>query len=269
VSKGKLIALLDESEEVLKMADREWQLMASIVQGKRSDLKQIPSSDWIQFRQKYEAWYRSCIAFMTKNQLSGADDIKELYQGGHFHSPSIKFALLQGFSIKNYTAFRDRMENQVAILMAAIQEQEYKNQNPQKIETHKTPISPFIDLQRLEELREISSTEFDLVKLIRICEELNNCWSEECIFAVAILTRAILDHIPLIFGYKNFTQVANNHGGKSFKKSMQHLENSLRNIADAHLHSQIRSKETLPTKTQVNFSNDLDVLLGEIVRVLK
>jgi len=49
---------------------------------------------------------------------------------------------------------------------------------------------------------------------------------------------------------------------------MAHLENSARRIADAHLHTQIRARETLPTATQVNFSNDLDVLLAEIVRIL-
>jgi hypothetical protein len=50
---------------------------------------------------------------------------------------------------------------------------------------------------------------------------------------------------------------------------MEHLDKSLRKIADAHLHPQIRKKEILPNKTQVNFSNDLDVLLSEIVRILK
>jgi hypothetical protein len=49
---------------------------------------------------------------------------------------------------------------------------------------------------------------------------------------------------------------------------MEHLSNS-RDISDRTLHSQIRSKEALPNKTQVNFANDLDALLEEIVRILK
>jgi hypothetical protein len=53
------------------------------------------------------------------------------------------------------------------------------------------------------------------------------------------------------------------------KGSMQHLQESSRKIANAHLHTLIRTKENLPTATQVNFANDLDVLLGEIVRVLR
>jgi hypothetical protein len=86
---------------------------------------------------------------------------------------------------------------------------------------------------------------------------------------VAALTRALLDHVPPIFGKRTFAEVANNYGGpKSFQNAMKHLDNSARNIGDTHLHVQIRARESLPTLTQVNFSNDLDVLLGEVVRLL-
>jgi len=80
----------------------------------------------------------------------------------------------------------------------------------------------------------------------------------------------MLDHIPPIFQYNKFSEVANNYGkgGKSFKESMERLENSSRKIADGYLHSQIRSKEILPNDTQVNYSNDIDLLLSEIIRLL-
>jgi hypothetical protein len=130
-------------------------------------------------------------------------------------------------------------------------------------------VGAYIDLDRIEELRAISSTHLDLTKLIELCEEINTCYSNECYLAVAMLIRAVLDHVPPIFGHSSFGEVANNYGGRSLKKSLQHLQNSSRNIADAHLHLPIRNKESLPNRTQVNFSNDLDVLLAEIVRVLK
>jgi hypothetical protein len=74
-----------------------------------------------------------------------------------------------------------------------------------------------------------------------------------------------------ISGYGTFAAAANNcvGTGKSFKQSMQRLGNSSRIIADAHLHTPIRRSESLPTATQVNFANDLDVLFGEIVRILR
>ncbi|RKX23919.1 MAG: hypothetical protein DRP47_12150 [Candidatus Zixiibacteriota bacterium] len=127
----------------------------------------------------------------------------------------------------------------------------------------------YVDPYRINELRSLSCQDFDLTKLIELCEELNTCYKHRCCFAVAMLTRAIVDHIPPVFGLSTFPQVASNYGGKSFKKSMQHLNASLRAIADSHLHSHIRRKEVLPNRTQVNFKNDLDVLLAEVVRVLK
>lgn len=128
----------------------------------------------------------------------------------------------------------------------------------------------YIDRSRLQELKDISSKHFDLSRLIKISEELNVCYKNHCDISVIMLTRALLDHVPPIFSCKVFSEVTNNYAGaKSFKESMKHLENSCRKIADQHLHTQIRQKESLPNRTQVDFSNDIDVLLSEIVRVLK
>jgi Protein of unknown function (DUF2958) len=56
-------------------------------------------------------------------------------------------------------------------------------------------------------------------------------------------------------------------GGRSFKKTMHHLENASRKIGDARLHMAIRKSETLPNAQQVNCGQQLDVLLSEIVRI--
>lgn len=126
-----------------------------------------------------------------------------------------------------------------------------------------------IDSRRISELRAIPPGRFDLTRLIGLCEELNLTHSSEAWMAVAALTRAVMDHVPPIFECRTFAEVANNYAGtKSFRESMRHLENSARKVADAHLHVQIRPKEVLPTRTQVHFGNDLDVLLGEIARLL-
>ena len=94
------------------------------------------------------------------------------------------------------------------------------------------------------------------------------CYAQGCYMAAAMLVRGIADHIPPIFGCKTFSEVANNYGGpRSFRGSMQHLEGSLRHIADACLHVQIRKTETLPNEAQLRFQSDLDVLLAEIVRI--
>ena len=129
---------------------------------------------------------------------------------------------------------------------------------------------PYVDKSRLLELKNIANRKFDMARLIKILEELNICHKNSCYISVITLTRALLDHVPPIFACKAFSEVANNYtGSKSFKESMMHLEKSSRKIADQYLHTQVRQSESLPNQTQVNFSNDIDVLLGEIVRVLK
>ena len=130
--------------------------------------------------------------------------------------------------------------------------------------------SSYVDLGRLGELEQINSQDFDLARLIRLCNEINICWSNGCCYATVMLVRSILDHVPSVFQFNEFSEVANNYSGtKAFKESMQNLENSSRKIADSALHTRMRSSETLITPTQANFSQDLDVLLAEIVRILK
>jgi hypothetical protein len=128
-----------------------------------------------------------------------------------------------------------------------------------------------IAAMRLEELRTLTCGRHDFKKLLRLCEEINITYDQECYFATAMLTRAILDHVPPVFGFKTFSEVANNYsgGGKSFKEAMQHLENASRRVADAHLHMPIRSSETLPSPQQVNCGQQLDILLAEIVRTAR
>lgn len=129
----------------------------------------------------------------------------------------------------------------------------------------------FVDESRLQELRSLGAKDFDPRRLVRLVEELNNVYSNECFIATGMLVRAIADHVPPMFGCKSFSEVANNYvgGGKSFRDSMRHLDNSLRKIADSQLHVQIRKSEVLLNRTQVDFRADLDVLLAEVVRLMR
>lgn len=126
----------------------------------------------------------------------------------------------------------------------------------------------YVDEARVADLRRLDAKGFDLTKLIALCEELNQCYRAQCYHAVAALTRAVVDHIPPLLGCKSFAEVVNNYAApKSFKESVVRLNDAARKIADMHLHVQARDSEVLPTRVQVNFSNELDVLLGEIVRM--
>lgn len=127
----------------------------------------------------------------------------------------------------------------------------------------------YVSESRLSELRSIVSKQYDLKRLVRLCEEVNICYSNNCYHAVAVLTRAILDHIPPIFKSKNFSEVANNYsGGKSFSEIAKKLDGITRKIADKHLHTPVRTKEVLPSEPQIDNKQGMDVLLAEIVRIL-
>lgn len=128
--------------------------------------------------------------------------------------------------------------------------------------------SIFVDKTRIESLNEIRSPLFDLSKLVKLAEELNDAHRLENYFSVGVLVRAILDHIPPIFKKKSFGEVANNHGSKSFKDVMLNLDNFSRKIADGILHSHIKRKESLPNAITVDCKHGLDVLIGEIINEL-
>jgi|GEM_PF-1793486 len=127
----------------------------------------------------------------------------------------------------------------------------------------------YVSATRIQELKTIKSKRVDLTKLIRLCEELNIAHANDLNLATAMLLRATLDHVPPIFSKASFKEVASGYGRKSFKDTMQHLENGARKIADSHLHGQIREKEVLPTSLQINFSQCLDVLLAEVIAILQ
>ena len=77
--------------------------------------------------------------------------------------------------------------------------------------------------------------------------------------------RAIIDHVPPIFGQKNFGSVVAQYGDKSFQQTIKPLEETLRKISDRHLHLHIRSKESTIDGQQLEFKPNFDVLLGEII----
>jgi len=141
------------------------------------------------------------------------------------------------------------------------------------IEEIQLPHKWFVSPSRIEELKIINNSKFDFQKLIRLCEEINSNFFHSNFLSVAMIGRTILHHVPPVFNLSTIEEVASNYGGKgehrSFKKSMSNLLNSLKNIADHHLHGQIRDKEVLPTEIQVDFRQDMDFLLAEIIRISK
>lgn len=126
---------------------------------------------------------------------------------------------------------------------------------------------PYVDESRISQLSQLTNPKFDFSRLETLCRELNVAHENEMYHAVGMLLRAIMDHIPPVFSQTNFAGVTAQYGGQSFKKQMKALDEHLRNVADGHLHTQIRSRESLPNFNQVGFRSSLDALLAEIIRI--
>jgi hypothetical protein len=73
-----------------------------------------------------------------------------------------------------------------------------------------------VDDERIEELTGTKPSGYDLKKMIKLCNELNDNYSRHNFYASAMLCRAIIDHIPPVFGFENFSEVANNYKSEKY-----------------------------------------------------
>lgn len=101
-----------------------------------------------------------------------------------------------------------------------------------------------------------------------MCEELNDAYARGNYISSVLLLRAIINHVPPVFGTKTFPQVVAN-SGRSIKSILGRLEDDARPIADLHTHILIRQKEQLPTKNQIEpYKAGFEVLIQEVIITL-
>jgi hypothetical protein len=122
----------------------------------------------------------------------------------------------------------------------------------------------FLDEGNILQLKS-TKARFDFAKLIRFCEELNDSYRRGNYLACILLIRAVMNHVPPIFGVQTFSQVVAG-SGKSVKAVLSSLEDEARPIADLHTHILIRAREPLPTKHQVEpYKASFEILIHEIL----
>lgn len=130
--------------------------------------------------------------------------------------------------------------------------------------------SAYVDHSRIAALKALPIHQWDFSRLVELCRELNVAAANDCHMSIGFILRSILNHVPPIFGMETFARVASEYPfAKSVKSAMQRLQAQGRDGADFHLHQPNRKHEALPTAAQVRFSQELDVLLGEIIRVVR
>jgi len=140
------------------------------------------------------------------------------------------------------------------------------NKYQKRIETKEQKY--YVDPKRIEDLKMIKLQDFDLRRLVLLCENINIAYRNGAFLTIPLLIRTILNHIPPIFkeDFEKFEEVINNYsGGKSFKEQMEILNSSMRKLADNYLHSNIGSSVLIPNETQIDQKTNLDVLLSKII----
>lgn len=68
-------------------------------------------------------------------------------------------------------------------------------------------LGSFVNPQIIEQLRLVKCVNFDMSKTILFCEELNSSFDAGNYLASALLLRALINHIPPIFGHGTFEDV--------------------------------------------------------------
>lgn len=120
----------------------------------------------------------------------------------------------------------------------------------------------------LNRIKTLKNAKFDLSKFLRFTEELNENYDRGNYLSCALLIRAIINHVPPIFGCQAFAQVVAN-SGRSKKTLLGHLEESARGIGDLHSHETVDRFSAVPTKNQIDpYKPSLEILLSEIERVV-
>jgi hypothetical protein len=191
-----------------------------------------------------------------------------------FNLPLLKMANLPGYGAFNPPDI-EQLQEAIGLVEGGLNVFSRKQSHHPQPTGHAAPKkAPYVEPDRIAELKALKNPTWDPRRLIRMLEELNLAHAHGMDMATAMLVRAVTDHVPPIFGKSRFADVASQYSagsvdGRSFKGAMSNLADSMKHIADGILHVHIRHRETLPTSTQVNFSQSLDVLLGEIVRVLR
>ncbi len=116
----------------------------------------------------------------------------------------------------------------------------------------------YIDERVFDLIKQAHGGQWDCTKLLVLLRELDDNYRAGNAYAAHALLRALLDHVPPLFGQSSFTQVANNHQwGRTDGKYVKRLV-AFRDQADDVMHRQVAkipcllSMEDMPARAAVN-----------------
>lgn len=121
------------------------------------------------------------------------------------------------------------------------------------------PVTGYVDFRVITAIKACDWPDrFDRGKLLKLIDELNYNIANGGVYAAHAVLRALLDHIPPLFGYSNFTAVANNYPWSQTDKAYMRKLLDFKLQADDALHRRISPKfdlltvDDLPRRIWVN-----------------
>ncbi len=140
---------------------------------------------------------------------------------------------------------------------------------PISAQPHVLHSTEFVNKQVIASLMAQSTDDCDTNKLVRCCEELNFAFASGNYYSCAMLTRAIIDHVPPLFDEIDFKSVAAHWPNNAVKKQLEHLENVTKQVGHIALHTRIKRNASPLNQTSIDCRQPLDTLLKECIRRLK
>jgi hypothetical protein len=242
-----------------------------------TEIEEIPSKfglvsgmgskfDYQRGKLRFDSWFKRFADWMLVKVPSSEADVASLRHQYHndncMPSGSGYGTDSQMVNTVFVRPFRNRIDSLREDILSGNFDAGHKSSSNKKLQNNE-----YVSQSRIDELSSLKG-EYDYSKLVMLLIELNNAYKSEMYYSVGCLIRVVIDHIPPIFGCKQFSEVANNYqGSKSFKESMKALNEQMRKVTDSYLHTQIRKKEVAPVKQQVEARCSLDILLSEIIRI--
>ncbi|MBP5896408.1 hypothetical protein [Streptomyces scabiei] len=129
----------------------------------------------------------------------------------------------------------------------------------------------YVDLALLDDLEQAAATtRWKLHKLLALCRELNDNYAARNPYACAALIRAILDHIPRVFGHADYKELVNKHTFAMKQTDGQHARKLLdfKDIAHDALHRQIGTSVPVLDMHDLPAPMRLNAILHELLTLL-
>ncbi|MFI7299290.1 hypothetical protein [Streptomyces sp. NPDC050121] len=131
---------------------------------------------------------------------------------------------------------------------------------------------PYVDPGLLKDLDEAAkTTRWRVHKLIALCEGLNDAYAAGNPYVCGAMIRAILDHIPPLFGHTDFKVVASQHVFTVKRTDKSHAQKlaAFKDIADDVMHRPIGPSVPRISMDDIPEPVRLNAVLQEVVAILR